>query len=358
MRTGRLVDNHTNMSSACATLDWIDGREVVAVVVKATFEFDAAGNVHLPLAPAPIRRSDTGEWAATAAPIRPDDIVPYKPGTEVLLVGSAVPNEASASSKMSVSLRVVNRERVLIDKSLDVYGPRRWKAGLMGVSATKPGPIQPTPLIWENAYGGSIEIDGEMRIDPRNPVGRGVGKPEAWLGQPLPMLEDPQAPLSSRNPAPAGFGPIQPSWQPRRDRYGTIDEKWQRERAPLPPVDIDLRSYCCAPDDQWVETPLVGGELFEVTGMRASGPWQFRLPMCQPLLESRSEGVATPYHPHVDTVLIDVEKQQVELSWHVAVPLPQKTEKLERISVHYAEPLNPAWIADLANRQRASQAPH
>jgi hypothetical protein len=321
MRSGRLVDNHTVMSTACATFDWIDGSEV-----------RDAGTVY------------------------PSDMVPYKPGTDVLLAGAAVPPEGTRSTKMAVSLRVVAKERILIDKAVDVYGPRTWETGLLGVAPTSPGPLSATPLVWENAYGGRAEVGGEIQYEPRNPVGTGFGPPEAWLGQPLPCIESPAAPLTSRHPAPAGFGPIGMGWQPRASRYGTTDLRWRRERAPLPPEDIDLRVYCSAPDDQWLEEPLGGGELFEVVGTRASGPWVFRLPMLHPLFASVTGGVVTEYRPPVDTVLVDAGCERLELTWRAAVKLPQKTEKLERIAVHYAEPLDQAWVADLAERYRAAKA--
>lgn len=355
MRTSRLVDNQTNMVSACATLDWIDGSEVAAVVAKATFEIDAAGRERLPLIPSPIRRSDQGETPRLGGPVYPDDIAAYKPGTDVLLVGSAVLPEGSRANKMNVSLRVVSSERIIVDKTVHVFGERKWEAGLTGIGPSSARPLRPTPLIWENTYGGHTEVDGIVQYDTRNPVGSGYGKPDAWLGRAVPPIDNPHAPIGSRAPAPAGFGPIRAGWQPRAGRHGTIDQRWRRERAPLPPEDLDVRCFSCAPDDQWSEEPLQGGELVEVQGVRASGPWAFRLPMCWPLFESVCEGVVTEYRPHVDTVLIDANEGRVELSWRVAVPLPRKTEKLERIAIHYAAPLKTEWMTDLAARYRAKR---
>ena len=59
-------------------------------------------------------------------------------------------------------------------------------------------------------------------------------------------------------PAPGGFGPIGPDWEPRQRHAGTYDERWKRERAPVLPADFDPRHNCVAPPGLWSATPLLG----------------------------------------------------------------------------------------------------
>ena len=36
-----------------------------------------------------------------------------------------------------------------------------------------------------------------------------------------------------KRPAPVGFGPLAPHWQPRCDFAGTYDQAWQQDRYPV-----------------------------------------------------------------------------------------------------------------------------
>jgi len=183
-------------------------------------------------------------------------------------------------------------------------------------------------------------------------VGMGVQHDRsALLGQPAPQIEDPLAPLSSRKPAPAGLGPVAPSWSPRAELCGTLDDEWRRTRAPIWPRDFDPRFYCCAPSDQWSETPLVGDEPVEIVGATPAGRWAFQLPHHEPVFTSKLRGQAErECETHLDTYLIDAGEGRVELTWRVAVPLPRKTEHLERVDLYGLGELPEDVIDDLRQR--------
>lgn len=338
-------------------VDAPDGREVLAVVAKATYEVGDDGRLSLPLEPARVRWSDVpaDPEEEHPAPHYPSDLCPVKVGTDVLLVGHAQP--PSPTSKMVVALRVLAGEEMRVDKAVDVYGPRSWTEGLRGVTPTSARPIERTPLSWHMTWGGVDERDGEVLLDDRNPAGRGVAfEPRSLVGHPVPPVEDREAPIGSRKPAPAGFGAVASSWQPRASRYGTCDQGWRRERFPLVPADFDLRFFSVAPDDQWCPEPLVGGETVEVVGVRGLPAWRFRLPTDRPVFVVRSEDEEASFEPHLDTVLIDADEGRIELSWRLAVPLPKKTERLEWIRIHYRNALEPSLVADLAQRKREAEA--
>jgi hypothetical protein len=275
----------------------------------------------------------------------------------VLLVGSARPPEDSVATQMDITLRVAAGDRMLIDKTLTVYGPRVWQKGVMRVSPGPAAKLETTELCWENTYGGLDRRGAEAVVEDRNPVGRGIAIDSTTLiDTAVPPIEDPNAPLASRRPAPAGFGPVSADWSPRRQRFGTQDEQWRRTRAPLMPLDVDLRFACVAPDDQWLEQPLVGGEAIEVVGVRPGRSWRFRLPACPPMLTSRIDGVEQVHDTHLDTVLIDADEQRVELCWRLSLVLPRKSEKLEWVRVWLAEPLPDDIERELADRHLARRA--
>jgi hypothetical protein len=285
----------------------------------------------------------------------PSDLADEKPGTDVLLVGTALPLAVGTATEFDIRLRVASDE-LLLDKRLVVYGPRVWQMGVLGVVPGPAGRAGPTELRWENAYGGLDDADpAKPFVEDRNPVGRGHVRDRARLiGHPAPPIEDPRAPLSARKPAPGGFGPIASWWQPRTSRGGTSDAAWRRERAPIRPIDFDPRFNAVTPDDQWLGRSLSGDEAVEVVGTDPQGPWRFRLPRFAPQFRYAIDSAEQECETHLDTFLIDADEHRVELTWRACVPLPRKTELLRFVRITGAETLPDEIIAELFARSRAT----
>lgn len=134
-------------------------------------------------------------------------------------------------------------------KQLAVFGDRHWRPG---IGPSEPEPMTSMPIDYAHAFGGADE--------PRNPIG--LGLPGAGDSRPLPNIEAPTRLIGSPadRPAPAGLGPLDQTWAPRAGKRGTYDERWLKERAPGLADDIDWSFFNEAPADQWLETPLEGGE--------------------------------------------------------------------------------------------------
>ncbi len=337
------------MDVRCVPMDDRAGREVLVVMAKMTWSLSATGVATIARPISPVRIFDVPRSDAAFASLRhSSDAVEEKPGTDVLLLGTAYPPRDT--TKMNVSLRV-EAGHATLHKTLVVHGPRVWQAGLLGGLGPGPsGKMGPTPLVWELAYGGVDATDPDAVLaDYRNLSGTGFLERRAGLaGRPAPAIEDPATPLSSRSPAPAGFGPIPAHWQPRSLRIGTLDEKWKWERAPLRPLDFDPRHHSCAPDGQWMETPLLGDEPVEVLGATPDGALRFRLPRYAPVFHSTVRGETFEHETHLDTFTIDADERRVELVWRVSVRLPRKTEHLEKITVFGSEALPERVVASLA----------
>ncbi|MFO0756249.1 MAG: DUF2169 domain-containing protein [Byssovorax sp.] len=360
----RLVHNRTRLTARCLPLDDHHGRDLAVAIAKLTWLVAPDGSAIVAPSPAPVRLFDV--------PVTPDDpwsglryasdIAPPKPGTDVLLIGDAHPPADRGATVQDVSLRVEAGDHT-IQKTVRVHGERTFVKSMLGVA---PGPAaprrEPVPLIYERSYGGRDESDpAAILIEPRNPAGLGVARDrERLAGTKVPEIEDPRAPLGSRSPAPAGFGPIPSHWAPRGGRYGTPDARWQKERAPIAPLDFDPRHHCVAPDDLWSPSPLTGSEPVEVRGAVPEGIFRFQLPRYAPVFKARVRGVWLDCATHLDTFLIDLRDpsaRRVELVWRTGVPIPRKIAQLEMIALlDEGEPLPPpeedpshdAWLEEMS----------
>ena len=148
---------------------------------------------------------------------------------------------------------------------------------------------------------------------------------------PAPQIEAPDDSITDWNsdPAPAGFGPISPFWQPRQCHAGTYDQTWVDHRHPLLPDDFDERFWQCTPPDQVITPWLRGTERFELRNLHAE---HARLSGALPgiMLGATIErpGMAMErVGLNLDGVHFDLRPdwERVVLTWRVRVPMPQRT---------------------------------
>jgi len=359
----RLLDNRTPMRALCVPLDDRHGHELLVCVAKLTWHVTPAGEATLHVPQRPVRISDS-HWGDDdpGAGIRlPSDVVEEKPGTDVLLVGTARPPDrgpdAGRLSQLDVTLQVGESDRLRVDKQVRVYGQRVWQKAVVGVKPGPSAPLGPTPLTYDQTWGGMDDSDPEQVLrDDRNPLGSGVARDKATLvDQPAPVLEDLNAPITGRNPAPAGFGALARHWEPRAARHGTLDENWRRERAPIRPIDFDPRAHCCAPDDQHCDPPLRGDENVAIEGVVPGRRWAFRLPFYAPVFEAQlvDEDGPRSLATHLDTFLIDGDEGVAELTWRAGFILPRKAERIRWLRLGGHPPLADELRADLRTKLQA-----
>lgn len=367
MNLQRLCSNHTRLLVRCIPLDDHRGRDTAVVIAKLTWALAADGSATIAAAQSPVRLFDVpvtpdDAWSSLRYP---SDIVGAKPGTDVLLVGDAHPPLDRGATMQEVSLRIEAGDRT-VQKTVRVHGERVFVKSMLGVAPGPAAPLQkPVPLIYERSWGGKDESDpAAIVIEPRNPAGTGVARDrERLVGTRVPEIEDPRAPIGSRSPVPAGFAPIPTHWAPRAGRYGTPDARWQRERAPVAPLDFDPRHNCCAPDDLHADAPLRGDEPVEIRGAVPEGLFRFQLPRYAPVFKAVIRGLVSDCATHLDTFLIDVSNpgaRRVELVWRASVPIPRKSEHLEKIYLlDEGEPLPAApkedpgleeWLEEMSRR--------
>lgn len=301
--------NSTPFAADRAFLRDARGAELFVVVVKGTFQISRSGALELADAQEPVHHAGEYLGAPESSSLRCDaDIVLAKPAVDVVVHGHVHAPGERPVTELLAELRVGGRS-----KAIRAIGARRWEQARQGWQLGAPEPFTRVALRWEEAFGGGGH--------PDNPVGRGlVTSVQALASAAAPRLEDPDERLThwQQRPRPAGFGPIAPHWSPRRELAGSFDERWRRERMPLPPLDADPRQAQCAPADQ--QYSLAGGEVVQLRNCSPGGLLRFTLPRVGLRLRSHFGARRVEHRPLLHTVLVDADRERVAISWHSALP--------------------------------------
>jgi hypothetical protein len=318
-----------------------DGAQSRIVLVKATYTMRVGGQPTLSEEPRAIRHGDEPWGAPEIADIRlPGDLCAAKPGTDFIVSGHAVPRQQRFGTHVDVAVQVANRT-----KTMRVHGERDWKRTIAGVVPGPSAPMQPTPLAWSRAYGGSDLTDPSRPLeDARNPVGSGIARDVSRLiGTPAPQIEAPDAPIGAAGGRflPVGCAPLGRNFEPRRKTMGTYDEAWLGSVYPARPADYHEEHENCAPPDFVFREPLIGGEPVMVSGVHREGPLQFNLPKHRIVVDALIDGTIVERRPHLDTVVVDSDAMVLELVWRALYRCPVKMRnRFTVVRVHRKEFLN------------------
>ena len=164
--------NETNIPAGWTLGFERDGRELVVVIAKATFQVPRSGETPQPAGEqVGLTQADefTGE-PGLSAPLRETDYAHRKPACDLLLNGTAYV-QSGRSDRQS---QLVSESEVV--KTFTVVGDRIWRRGLRGIHATAPEPFAIMPISYDNAFGGVDRGTGDAaRVETYldNPVGRG-----------------------------------------------------------------------------------------------------------------------------------------------------------------------------------------
>ncbi len=305
-----------NRTSYLAERNWTrDERGVhwYVIAVRGTFTIGPRGrpvlaDEQLPPILAPEYIGAPGESS-----LRYDsDLLERKPGTDVLVLGSAYAPRGRPAPTVPVVLRVG-----ALEKQLVVHGTRAYYPGVVGLATTSPQPFTKQPIQYELAFGGGDTSDPDPRrhqIDERNPIGRGFPQSAArWKDELAHSIEYPDGAAASRGPA--GFGPIDRAWLPRRTLAGTFDAKWVESKKPLLPDDYDPRFGMCAPADQQLSRPLAGGEQVGVLNMTPDGTLAFELPRVALRFSTTIRSKRHEHRAQISTVVVEPDERRFFVTW-------------------------------------------
>ena len=284
--------------------------------------------------------------------LQEDELAPYKPATDVVVIGQAHAPRGQPAHAMTVGIEVAGQQKLL-----RVTGDRvaQYRSRL-APAVSEPVPFLTMPLRYERAYGG---VDAVSRPDkpfyyPRNPLGRGVAVvnvAEAIDGLRLPNIEDPEDLLTAerivledesawnRQPLAQGLGWFQKTWYPRCSFVGatpahvTAQEVMREEELGLVPRgQIALARQFRLPsfDVRFNNGASLGlafaklppGALLRLAGLTPEGMLSFTLPDSWPsiMLDIGLGENVLPTALH--TVAIYVEERRVDMIWRGAHPYP------------------------------------
>lgn len=323
------LDNLTPFAANMTVFPNEHGIDTLYLLVKASFHID--GKLRLLDEQIPPMEADTYYGDPETSSLKyASDFHIGKPSTDLIMNGLACAPAGTNVQQLDVSLMVGT-----LGKTIRVFGNRQWMNG----KATRPEPFSTMPMIYENAFGGTHYIDGEVdSADQRNPVGKGYPgnyTAEEMNGRPLPNLETPDELIRAPTdmPTPACFGFIAPGWDPRINYIGTYDESWQVQRAPYLPLDFDRRFFNMAHPDVVATDYLKGGEPVLISGMHPSGDIRFNLP--QITMQSSVIVESKRYQPklNLETVLFEPNKLQISMTWRAAFPCDKKVLKIKEVNV-------------------------
>ena len=302
------------------------GREFLSLVIKATFDFPAPGEVakrariQRPL----IMADEYGGAPGLSAPLWETDFAFRKARCDVVAQGAAHAPGGQPAERVRVGLRVGTWV-----KQFDVVGPRQWRTLGPSITATKPFPFTRLAFGYDTAFGGPDRSRADEKSPPvfaDNPHGLGFATVSAGSridGLDLPLTEASDDPVTSPfgAHAPMALGPIA-RVLPQRVRYaGTYDDNWKDNIFPFLPPDFDERYYQCAPQDQQIAPPAPGTPVV-IVGMTPQGREEFRLPdTALPVTIFRRREVALDTTLRPDTLAFDCEARQFTLTWRCDVPI-------------------------------------
>jgi hypothetical protein len=302
-----VIDNHTGVPHFWFEQTGPDGERLDVLIIRATFDFAANGaRISLATQQRPVAFGDQFEGDASSDPLRAvlqddGDLLPFKPGTDILISGHAHAPNGRPQLAWLASVEVGQ-----VKKVLRLHGPRQFRKRFFGWRLDPTEPTTSIPLDYRLAYGGCIDIPDSLSDDgkpdaikyPGNPAGCGwlpdraaykrLSRPARrhvarWISElrvlRAPQIESVTDPVRHphHNVATQGFGPLPRWWAPRLAYQGTCDDQWLRTRYPLLPGDFDSRFFQTAPPDLIAAPHLTGDESVTLAGLLAE-PCEMRLP--------------------------------------------------------------------------------
>lgn len=364
-----------------------EGGQILSVVCKRTYHVDSRGRLSYAPEQVPLFEDFIVDPATPTVLVHDADLIPFKPVTDILVLGNAY--APSPAGSILTAVRIGKRSKQVL-----AIGDRRASLSRTGrLLFSEPEPFERMALGYERAYGG-IDAVSEARLGdptapikaclpreaqgpgsseysyPRNFAGRGYlieATPEAVESLVLPNLEDPEDRLTPdrivvgstrawpKMPLPASYGVVDYGWFPRIAYMGVVPlyepehsefEEVRRGFAPAsilketfltPAPDIDFRFTSCGSLGLQL-SHLRGDEEIVLYNLHPQQPkWEIRLPGERPEIATDGRnGTMNKTEPVIQTVTIEPDQDRVTVVWRGSSRAirPYMPMELEKMPLH------------------------
>lgn len=314
-----LTDNATPFAAIGFEQWHRDGPTMAVVAVRGSYIVDPDGALSLADKQAIVLADEFAGDPHRSPLVRPSDLVPFKPATDVTFLGDLVSGDGAAHPVLEGAITVGGR-RVTICGT----GVRHWEAKGETWNLSEPEPTDRIALCYTHANGGRLIGNPNGAADPRNPIGTGLIDPAfspKGCDFAAPRLFWPQDPIHddfSAPPFPATFGPMAPWWRTRQQHAGSYDDEWVSDRHPRLPADFNYAFYNCAHPALLFPGYLAGSMSLELCNLGTAGKMSVHLPEEVPVARfSYSDGREVSVALNLDGVHLDFRNTpwQLDLTW-------------------------------------------
>jgi len=340
------LDNKTKSEAEMALLADENGRDVLLVLVKTSYDIAEDGTLSFSEEQEPIcfEGEYFGEPGLSSLKIAPEANF-EKLATDVVLIGHGYAPGGQPVAQFDVGLQVASMRQ-----HIRIFGDRVWQKRITAKKIvtwvmTKPQPVVKIPLIYEKAFGGkdlTPDDNKHYAFEPRNLVGTGIIAKSSKLEEiPLPNLEDPKHLIESPadRPEPLSMGFVSPDWQPRLTYAGTYDKNWEQTRLPMLPTDFKREFFNAAHPRLKAQSFLLGSEQVHIINACPQGKLSFTMPGEKPEIEITFQyEEPKPLDVKLDTVFINTDDMKLTLLWRATQGVFNRIYDMEKIVVDAIKP--------------------
>lgn len=343
------------------------GEPILSVLVKRTYAIDSEGRARRCATAEELRPIDQyydqgdPDWATVQYE---SELAPFKPWTDVVVIGKAYAPGSTPTQHMLVEVKVGERRKVL-----SIFGHRecRFRPDADPL-ITEPAPFEEMEIRYERAYGGRDEktVPDVPFMYPRNFLGTGVvlrNLKEVVDGLVLPNIEDPRDLLSPERiliheperwhlqPLPQGLGWRHRTWYPRAALLGSYPPfiaagtiTYEEELGLLPRNYIALAKQSrLKPFEAQFNNGAAHGMIFRelkgdepvvLQGLTPEGRLQFNLPGETPVIGLDTGKGLEQLKAQLHTVSIRSEALQFDVIWRGASVFADYAQMAKMTKLH------------------------
>ena len=172
-----LKDNDTQFAAIGFEQVHLDGRRMVVLVARASYELSPDGSLCLVSSQRVVLSDLYDGNPHNGSLLKASDLAPFKPNSDVTVSGKSYAPNGEPSASWTSGVRVDDHSYVL-----RIHGPREWEPNSQQLSPSwKLGmakKVTSVPVDYRHAAGGRVIGHPRGDADPYNPIGPGILDPK------------------------------------------------------------------------------------------------------------------------------------------------------------------------------------